>query len=100
MILKILLFATCGILSVLAVGGKTGAKEGYKISPSGLDALRRVRSTLGKNTPYPVVTRTWGRNLESFCRSGCCLLRPDWPNGNIMLVYAMQQRAEKRHQHR
>ena len=67
MILKILLFATCGILSVLAVGGKTGAKEGYKISPSGLDALRRVRSTLGKNTPYPVVTRTWGRNLESFC---------------------------------
>ena len=44
-----------------------GAKEGYKISPSGLDALRRVRSTLGKNTPYPVVTRTWGRNLESFC---------------------------------
>ena len=67
MILKILLIATCGILSVLAVGGKTGAKEGYKISPSGLDALRRVRSTLGKNTPYPVVTRTWGRNLESFC---------------------------------
>ena len=67
MILKILLIATCGILSVLAVGGKTGAKEGYKISTSGLDALRRVRSTLGKNTPYPVVTRTWGRNLESFC---------------------------------
>ena len=68
MILKILLLATCGILSVLAVGGKTGAKEGYKISPSGLDALRHVRSTYyGKNTPYPMVARTCGRNLESFC---------------------------------
>ena len=67
MILKILLIATCGILSALAVGGKTGAKEGYKISRSALDALRRVRSTLGKNTPYSVVTRTWGRTLEGFC---------------------------------
>ena len=98
MILKILLFATCGILSVLAVGGKTGAKEGYKISPSGLDALRRVRSTLGKNTPYR--DTYMGTQLGEFLPSGCCLLRPDWPNGNIMLVYAMQQRAEKRHQHR
>ena len=76
MILKILLLATYGILPVLAVGGKSAAKEGYKISQSGLDALRRVCSTFGKNNPYPVVTRTWGRNLESFCLSSVVCFDP------------------------
>ena len=77
MIPKILLLATRGILSVLAVEGKTAALGGYKISPSGLDALRRVRSTFGKNTSYAVVTRKWGRNfLGTFCLPSVVCLDP------------------------
>ena len=75
MILKILLFATCGILSVLAVGGKTGAKEGYKVSPSGLDALRRVRSTLVPSDDTlrrAMFERFW--KVERFYRSQMAIL--------------------------
>ena len=66
-IIKIVLLAICDVFAVLTVGGKSRAKEGYKIRPSGLGALCHVRGAHGKDTPYLVATRTHGRNSESLC---------------------------------